>query len=365
MTSHISTASDDDNLIVRHVERATGDLRRGEPVRLRPLTGRELIFAAAEHAQAVIAMALKPGKTPLQLILQATRAVRLGYHTQMPISLTLEADASPSLIHALINPLEPTPRVRLPYREATAAEVTALRCIKLASLLPAALVIDVSALRAGLADELLTVSEEKLHRYAHAFASALEPVAQAHVPLLQAPNTKIIAFRPRFGVKEHLALIVGDPLQFPVPLVRLHSSCITGDMLESLRCDCGDQLRQSLHMMNGQGGGIVLYLTQEGRGIGIANKLRAYQLQDAGLDTIEANEALGFDADERHFEPAAEILKKLGATRIRLMTNNPRKVEALAHYGIEVVERVPLVIKAGSHNHTYLATKANRLGHLL
>ncbi|MDJ0982732.1 MAG: GTP cyclohydrolase II, partial [Kiloniellales bacterium] len=146
-------------------------------------------------------------------------------------------------------------------------------------------------------------------------------------------------------------------------LVRLHSECLTGDLLGSLRCDCGDQLRGAIKTISEAGSGVLLYLAQEGRGIGLANKLRAYGLQDRGADTLEANEQLGFDPDERVFVPAASILRMLGIARIRLLTNNPEKERAMARLGIEVAERVPLVIPANPHNADYLDTKARRFGH--
>ena len=302
-------------------------------------------------------------RVPPALILSASRAARLGYETgdSDTVALPLEdAEKALQLIPSLIDPMSHAHSLLLPLRAATHAETLALRAVKLASLLPAAIGVPVQAIP----EDILVLQEAKLAAYSEALALALEPVSRANVPLRDAPETEIIAFRPRYGGKEHLALVVAHPELQAAPLVRLHSSCVTGDMLESLRCDCGDQLRAALHAMTTAGGGVVLYLTQEGRGIGIANKLRAYTLQDAGLDTVEANEALGFDADERHFQPAAEMLRQLGFTRIRLMTNNPKKMEELRAYGIEVVERVPLSMLPGDHNARYLATKAERCGHL-
>jgi GTP cyclohydrolase II len=193
----------------------------------------------------------------------------------------------------------------------------------------------------------------------------LQQVAQAHVPLEGAENARILAWRPSDGGKEHLAIVVGeiDPTE-PV-LVRLHSECFTGDLLGSLRCDCGVQLRGAIAEIAKQGSGVLLYLAQEGRGIGLVNKLRAYELQDDGFDTIDANEQLGFDADERIYAPAATMLSRMGIKRVRLMTNNPQKITQLARYGIDVVERVAHAFPANGHNENYLRTKAERAGHLL
>ena len=184
------------------------------------------------------------------------------------------------------------------------------------------------------------------------------------MPLEGAENTRIIAFRPSDGGIEHLAIIIGEPAAEEPVLTRLHSECFTGDLLGSLRCDCGDQLRGAIQAISKAGAGILLYLAQEGRGIGLVNKLRAYQLQDRGADTFEANEQLGFDADERVYLPAAEMLRHLGFRQVRLLTNNPEKVAALTRCGIVVEERVPHAFPSNAHNDFYLATKAARFGHL-
>jgi GTP cyclohydrolase II len=173
-----------------------------------------------------------------------------------------------------------------------------------------------------------------------------------------------VAFRPADGGKAHVAVVIGDPDPDKPALTRLHSECFTGDLLGSLRCDCGDQLRGAVEAISQAGGGVLLYLAQEGRGIGLVNKLRAYRLQDDGYDTIDANEQLGFDADERVYAPAATMLRRLGYNRIRLMTNNPGKVAALQGHGIEVADRVPHAFPANGHNEQYLRTKAARSGHL-
>ena len=164
---------------------------------------------------------------------------------------------------------------------------------------------------------------------------------------------------------EHLAIIIGAPEAESAPLVRLHSECFTGDLLDSLRCDCGAQLRGAIHRMAEAGAGVLLYLAQEGRGIGLASKLRAYALQDRGLDTLDANRALGWEADERSFRIAATMLESLGIRRVRLMTNNPEKLRALAACGIEIAGREPHAFAPNGVNDSYLATKARRFGHLL
>lgn len=195
-----------------------------------------------------------------------------------------------------------------------------------------------------------------------AVAAKLVLAAEAPLNLRDCGKAKIYAYRADGKASEHLALVVGTPEK--TPLVRVHSCCYTGDLLGSLACDCNDQLRGALKLMHKNGGGILVYLMQEGRGIGLINKLRAYKLQEEGLDTVEANEFLGFDDEERGFAPAAEILKKLGVKKIRLISNNPKKAKGLESYGIKVEQLVPMIIKH-EHNQNYLNVKAAKSGHLI
>jgi len=194
-------------------------------------------------------------------------------------------------------------------------------------------------------------------------APEVQIVARAKLPLEDLPPTQIVAFRASDDGQEHVALLIGAPGGRP-PLVRLHSECLTGDVFGSLKCDCGPQLKEALRIIGEAGGGVLLYLRQEGRGIGLANKLRAYALQDRGLDTVDANRRLGFADDERDYSHAAAMLRALGIDAVRLLTNNPKKVEGLEAAGIEVVERVPHHMPANPHNADYLATKRKKSGHL-
>ena len=199
-------------------------------------------------------------------------------------------------------------------------------------------------------------------------ANAVQQVASADFPTGWG-KFRIHGFRAEFGsdgnshVEEAVALVMGDVQSAP-PLVRIHSQCLTGDVFHSLRCDCRQQLEMALSMIRELGAGILIYEQQEGRGIGLMAKLQAYELQDAGLDTVEANERLGFKADERDFALPAQMLKTLGVSRVRLLSNNPEKVEALARAGIEVVERVPCEVAPSPHAEEYLKTKKEKLGHL-
>jgi 3,4-dihydroxy 2-butanone 4-phosphate synthase/GTP cyclohydrolase II len=178
---------------------------------------------------------------------------------------------------------------------------------------------------------------------------------------------QIYAYRNSLDSSEHVAIVKGNPAEFEdnAVMVRMHSECLTGDALGSLRCDCRMQLQAALKMIESAGQGVVVYLRQEGRGIGLVNKLKAYSLQDMGLDTVEANERLGFPADLRDYGMGAQMLNDLGVKKIRLITNNPRKIAGLKGYGIEVIDRVPLLIEANDYNTIYLATKAQKLGHML
>ena len=209
---------------------------------------------------------------------------------------------------------------------------------------------------------LQIISIEELIRWRRTREKLVERIAEADLPTKWG-RFRIIAYGVKFETQQPIVLVLGDVAAAREPLVRLHSSCFTGDLLDSLRCDCGDQLRGAIRAIAGLGAGVVVYLPQEGRGIGLVNKIRAYALQDAGFDTIDANTHLGFEPDERGYAAAGEILRRLGISRIRLLTNNPGKRAALAGLGVEVVDRMPLVIAPNPHNEAYLRTKKLRDGH--
>jgi GTP cyclohydrolase II len=242
---------------------------------------------------------------------------------------------------------------------------SALQLAKRARLTPALLVVEArpAAMQALLDEQLLWVSSDDVSQMQGRGASSLRRVSDAQVPIAAHEDCELVLFREELGGAEHVAIIVGHPdFGQPVP-VRLHSSCLTGDLLGSLRCDCGDQLRRAIERL-AETGGVLLYLEQEGRSIGLANKLRAYRLQDEGLDTIDADRYLGFAADDRDYGAAVAMLKSLGIAQIRLMTNNPKKIAAMEAGGIEVVERLALHGPVNSHNARYIETKQERAGHL-
>ena len=193
---------------------------------------------------------------------------------------------------------------------------------------------------------------------------SVEIVARAKLPLENMPPSQIVAFRASDDGQEHVALVIGAFGGKP-PLVRLHSECLTGDVFGSLKCDCGSQLKEALRIIGEAGGGVLLYLRQEGRGIGLANKVRAYSLQDRGLDTVDSNRRLGFADDERDYGHAAAMLRALGITSVRLLTNNPEKVVGLEKAGLDVTQRVAHQMPANPHNADYLATKRKKSGHIL
>ena len=230
-----------------------------------------------------------------------------------------------------------------------------LRLARIAGILPAFFV------RAAVADDVRVTVEDI---DAHEDAGRLVIAARARLPVAAREDAEIVAFRTPEAAGEHVALILGQPDGTP-PLVRLHSECLTGDVLGSLKCDCGPQLHEALDRIAVGGWGILLYLRQEGRGIGLVNKLRAYQLQDQGFDTVDANTRLGFAIDARDFAVAARMLALLGQRRIRLLTNNPAKVAKLEAEGVTVAERVALALPTNPHNERYLATKRDRTGHQL
>jgi GTP cyclohydrolase II len=230
----------------------------------------------------------------------------------------------------------------------------ALALARLAGLLPALWLIE----DGGSSTQVSAAAIARERRAPH-----VEIVSRAKLPLEGMPDTQIVAFRASDDGQEHVALVIGAFGGKP-PLVRLHSECLTGDVFGSLKCDCGPQLKEALRIIGKAGGGVLLYLRQEGRGIGLANKLRAYALQDRGLDTVDANRRLGFADDERDYAHAAALLRALGVSSVSLLTNNPAKVSGLEQAGIHVVERVPHHMQTNPHNADYLATKRKKSGHL-
>ncbi len=362
-------------LRLRAVHRAIADLRRGTPVLLQGSGDLAVLAADTASARGLAELAALASGPPV-LLLSPVRAAALLRRPVEPTGGVLAFRTAGLLDAAVLRGMaDPTAAQLLAEPPELAAvpklATPALALAKLARLLPAVVAApgraDAAATAARLG--LLTVPAEDVAAHPDASAAGLVRVAEAHVPLHDAPDARVVAFRaPDAGI-EHLAILVGRPEHAPAigpaPLARLHSECFTGDLLGSLRCDCGPQLRAALQRIAAEGTGVLLYLAQEGRGIGLANKLRAYALQDRGLDTVDANRALGWNADERNFFVAATMLTQLGIGRVRLLTNNPDKLAALAACGVEISGREALVVAPNGVNDHYLATKARRFGHLL
>jgi GTP cyclohydrolase II len=353
---------------LRAVHRVVGELRRGSPALLR--AGAPLVLLATEAVtdEGLAEFAAAAGG-PSVLLLAPSRAAALwpdaaeGAPPGGPVALALpDPLPTPALLRALADPTAEMPAgATLPAPVAAPqAAPAALTLAKLARLLPSVLA---APAREPLPETLLAADEADVRAYRDGAAASLTRVAEASVPLADAAQARLIAFRPADGGAEHLALLIGRPEDEAAPLVRLHSECFTGDLLGSLRCDCGPQLRGAIRRMARAGAGVLLYLAQEGRGIGLMGKLRAYALQDEGLDTVDANRALGWEADERNFLIAATMLRELGIARVRLLTNNPEKVAALAACGLAVTREAHVFAPNGVNN-DYLATKAARFGHV-
>jgi GTP cyclohydrolase II len=301
------------------------------------------------------------GANAPELIVTQQRARAIGIDASTPMALSLSREARTSDILALAADAEHKDR----FSKAEAAGRTAravIRLIKLSRSLPAVIAANLANTHSDLIHSIVAVDADAVERFAASAANALAFASEASIPLASGTAARFVVFRDALGV-DQVAIIIGDPnFGEPIP-VRLHSACLTGDVFGSRRCDCGDQLQLALTHLESVGGGIVLYLAQEGRGIGLANKMRAYRLQDAGLDTRDANTVLGFEDDERDYETAAMMLRLLNCTRIVLLTNNPAKLDGLNKAGIEIAARVPLEAPINSYNRRYLTTKAVRSGH--
>lgn len=352
----------------RATARAIDAMRRGWPIAIRSETG-ALALLAVETADAARLAEFDP-ETAAPLLISAGRAVALNLANQRdaavpdaPVMIArrpwLDFDAAVALADPQLDLAKP---LKGPYRAmppiAPDAAAAALRLARVAGLLPAFFV-RAEALGRRVEDAVTLADID-----AHQDPARLRLVTRARLPVAGAEQAEIAAFRTPESPDEHVALLIGAPNGAP-PLVRLHSECLTGDVLGSLKCDCGPQLHAAIHAIAAQGWGILLYLRQEGRGIGLINKLRAYALQDQGFDTVDANTRLGFAIDARDFGVAARMLALLGQDRVRLLTNNPDKVAGLEAAGIGVVERVAHRLPPNPHNAHYLATKRDRTGHQL
>ena len=296
-----------------------------------------------------------------RLVITARRALALGLNATTPVALNFTACLDVDTILALVAGAKIDRPVDV--KAAGPAASAAIDLVKLSQGLPAVLVADVVA-GGALDHHIITVEAEAVARFGDETIRSLAIASKASVPLNSGTRADFVVFRDAMGGSP-VAIIVGKP-DFSEPvLVRLHSACLTGDVFGSRRCDCGDQLNLALKRLEEIGGGVVLYLPQEGRGLGLANKMRTYQMQDDGLDTVDANTTLGFDDDERDYGIAARMLQMLKCNRVVLLTNNPAKLDGLAKSGIEITGRMALEAPINADNRRYLTAKAARAGHRL
>ncbi len=356
--------------IIERLTRARGDLRMGVPVVLCDGSGAALVVAVEALTGARLADLRALGVPELAITARRAETLKAHAYDGDLARLAVPAEAGVEWLSAMADPADDL-RVPMkgPFHALRGGDAglhrAAIQLAKSAHLLPAALVLPV-ANGADLAARLnLTRIEMAEAGPELARLSPLTEVVSARLPMAAAQAGRVHIFRPEDGGPEHYAIEIGQPDRSQPVLARLHSACFTGDVLGSLKCDCGPQLRAALAQMGAEGSGVLLYLNQEGRGIGLANKMRAYSLQDQGFDTVEANHRLGFEDDERDFRIGSGILKAMGFSAVRLLTNNPRKMAMMQHQGIDVVERVPLKVGETQENAAYLATKATKSGHLL
>ena len=357
--------------LVEIIARARADLRMGVPIVLADATSAALVLAAETlDAQRLADVRALGNGSVLAITARRAETLKARAYDGDLARVELPPDATLTWVLGVADPADdlktPMKGPLMSQRDGSAdLHRVALRLAKAARLLPAALVMPISDPLAFAAQHGLTFVDTQKAAPLLAVTSPLNPVVSARLPLEVSEAGRLHIFRPEDGGEEHYAIEIGRPARDKPVLARLHSACFTGDLMGSLKCDCGPQLRGALAQMGAEGQGVLLYLNQEGRGIGLANKMRAYSLQDQGFDTVDANHRLGFEDDERDFRIGAHILRSMGFAAVRLMTNNPSKIDMMKANDVDVVERVPLQVGENVHNRAYLATKAKKSGHLL
>ena len=353
--------------LTESLARARADLRMGVPVVVSDRDGDAMVVSAETITQQRLDGLID--MTPVLAITNhRAKTLKVAAYDGDIARVILPKNAGIKWIHSIADPADDLRSpMKGPFkteRDGTALTHRAgIALAKSARLLPACIVVPLANGPAFAVKHDLTILAAKVILTTD--LSPLHPVIAARLPLDVSEAGRLHIFRPEDGGEEHYAVEIGSPDRDAPVLTRLHSACFTGDLLGSLKCDCGPQLRGAMAQMGTEGAGVLLYLNQEGRGIGLANKMRAYSLQDQGFDTVEANHRLGFADDERDFRIGAEILRKLGFSQVRLLTNNPAKIAKLESCGLKVTERVPLKVGENRHNQAYLATKATKSGHLL
>ena len=353
--------------VTEMLARARADLRMGVPVVL----GNILIMAAETLTPERLNEAVQlDGDTVLAITARRAQTLKARAYDGDLARIILPVNATLAWVHSIADPADDlSAPMKGPFRTQRGGDaglhMTALNLVKSARLLPAAVTVVLEHPAAFAHSHSLTVVDSAAAALLLQANSPLHSVVHARLPMEASDKGRLHIFRPENGGEEHYAIEIGRPDRSVPVLCRLHSACFTGDILGSLKCDCGPQLHAALAQMGQIGNGVLLYLNQEGRGIGLANKMRAYSLQDQGFDTVEANHRLGFEDDERDFRLGADILKQMGFSAVELLTNNPRKVDMMEKSGLRVAERVPLTVGENRHNAAYLATKAAKSGHLL
>ncbi|MBS0563313.1 MAG: GTP cyclohydrolase II [Proteobacteria bacterium] len=352
------------------LNRARADLRMGVPVVLADGAGAILFVAAEGLAGGRLAALRGLGAPVLALTARRAETLKIAAYDGDLVRLHLPPEADETWVRDMADPAHDLAHpLKGPFRALREGGAdlarAALQIAKSAHLLPSVLMVALEGAEPFARREALTLLDLAQVAPELAAASGFAEVAAARVPIAASQAGRVHVFRPDLGGEDHYAIEIGSPPRDRPVLARLHSACFTGDVLGSLKCDCGAQLAAALAQMGEEGAGVLLYLNQEGRGIGLANKMRAYSLQDQGFDTVEANHRLGFEDDERDFRIAAEILKRMGFASVRLLTNNPRKIAMMEATGIRVAERVALKVGRTRENAAYLATKAAKSGHLL
>ena len=351
-----------DRQAARRAARAIDALRRGwsitvqtdgEALNLLPVETVDLERQIAESTSVTLLISSSRADT-LKLLNQ-----RAAADPELPVQIALDPETSAAEIQAIVDPvLDMQFPMKGPFRSeelhSVPAAKAAMELARLGAILPAFVIVDQPA------EDTISASDVS----AYADSGSLTISTHARLPVAANAEAHIYGFRSDADATDHIALVVGKR-NSSTPIVRLHSECLTGDVLGSLKCDCGPQLHAALDQMSEAQWGVLLYLRQEGRGIGLINKLRAYALQDQGFDTVDANQRLGFAIDARDFSTAARMLDLLGISTVKLLTNNPEKVEGLEASGIGVEERLPVKIAANPHNEFYLDTKRDRTGHKL
>jgi GTP cyclohydrolase II len=342
------------------VERVIAEIRAGRPVVLNDGAAGVIVLGVEALDDPLAEQLEAAAQGSARLVLPAARLRRLGLDRRESVFVAL-----PTIDLARIRALTlgTQSRIDAPVATLSPIYVGVLELLRLSLVLPAAVAIPMQGVET-LLPGLLSVALDDVQEYRAARIASLRIVSRAPVPLEGATDTEFVVFRGGEGLRDQVAVVVGSP-DFSMPVaVRLHSACLTGDLFGSLKCDCGDQLRHTARYMAEKDGGVLLYIDHEGRGNGLSNKIRAYDLQAQGYDTFDADEVLGFGHDQRKFDFAAEMLKQLGVSRVRVMTNNPVKIAALERAGLDVVSDHRVLGRKTEQNIRYLASKRDRAGHL-